>query len=476
MTDDDRLLSWAELVGRRYRLATLTLGLGISLHAVNFFIFSSLAPSVVEDIGGLSLLSWATTLYVVASIVSSAAGGIVRSRVGARKALTVSLWGFALGTAGIGLAPTMEWLLVARVIQGLGSGLLMANSHGLIRDLYPPKSWARLFATISSVWGVAALTGPLVGGIFAEFNDWRWGFYAMLPVCVIFQVLILRTVKNNEGSHATGGLAPVFRLSLIGAAALLVGATGKGQSDAVDLACAASAAALLILAISWERRSETPLFPRDMFRPTTILGGGVMFFFFVSAGTVATGVYGPYFLRMLHDTPPLVAGYTVTVQSLLWTSAAITLSGLIGTRARTAIVVGPLLTAVGCVGVTLFLPAGPFWLAIGSIAVLGFGIGTAWGHVAKRVFEAAGEADRDRVTAVVPTSQALGMAFGAAAVGVIADRVGLTGQPPIEVIATAARWTYLGLLPAVGLAILGAAINGLSTSASDRKAADHPAG
>ena len=200
-----------------------------------------------------------------------------------------------------------------------------------------------------------------------------------------------------------------------------------------------------------------------------------MFFFFISAGTVATGVYGPYFLRMLHGTPALVAGYTVTVQSILWTTAAIALSGLVGTRARTAIVVGPMLTALGSIGVTLFLPTGPFWLAIASIAVLGFGIGTAWGHVAKRVFEAAGEADRDRVTAVVPTSQALGMAFGAAAVGVIADRVGLAGEPGVAVIAEAARWTYLGLLPAVGLAILGAAINGLSTSAADRKAADQPA-
>ena len=67
------------------------------------------------------------------------------------------------------------------------------------------------------------------------------------------------------------------------------------------------------------------------------------------------------------------------------------------------------------------------------------------------------------------------MAFGAAAVGVIADRVGLAGEPGVAVIAEAACWTYLGLLPAVGLAILGAAINGLSTSASDRKAADQPA-
>lgn len=458
--EEDRLLTWGELLGPRHRVATVMIGLGILLNAVNFFVFSSLAPSVVREIGGLDLLPWATTLYVVCSIVSTAAGGLVRAWIGARRALTLSILGFAAGSAWIGLAPTMEWLLAARALQGLGSGLLIANSHSLIRDLFPPKSWARLFATVSGAWGIAALSGPLIGGIFAELSDWRWGFFAMVPVCAVFLALVLRTVEDREHDER-GGLAPVFRLGLIGLAALLVGATGKGAHHHEEIALAVAALAALATAILWERRSTTPIFPRDMFRPTTPLGAGVCFFFFVSLGTVATGVYGPYFLQNLHGVPPLVAGYTVTVQSIMWTTAAIVFSGLADGRARTAIVIGPVLTATGCAGTALFLPEGPLALAIASIGLLGFGIGLAWGHVAKRVFDAAGEADRDRVGSAMPTMQALGMAFGAAAVGVVGDRVGLSGVPETSVIEAAARWTFLALLPAVGIAVLGAAGNAL---------------
>ena len=456
----DRLLGWGELFGSDYRVATVMIALGILLNAINFFVFSSLAPSVVEDIGGLELLPWATTLYVVSSIVSSAAGGLVRAQIGARKALTLSILGFAAGSAAVGLAPTMPWLLAARVLQGLGSGLLVANSHGLIRDFYPPKSWARLFAAISGAWGIAALSGPMIGGIFAELEDWRWGFFAMVPVCAVFLALVLRTVSDHEHERKSG-FTPVLRLALIGLAALLVGATGKGALPQVEIALSLAAAAALVAAVIWERRSSTPIFPRDMFRPTTPLGAGACYFFFVSMGTIATGVYGPYFLQRLHDVPPLVAGYTVTIQSLSWTTAAILLSGLSLGRARVAIVLGPCITAVGCLGTALFLPQGPLPLAVASIALLGFGIGTAWGHVAKRVFDAAGDADRDRVSATMPTMQSLGMAFGAAAVGVVGDQVGLAGTPGPEVIEAAARWTYLALLPAVGLAILGALGNAL---------------
>lgn len=469
----DTPLSWAQLLGPDYLLPTVTLGLSIVLHAVNFFVFASLAPSVVADLGELERLHWATTLYVVASIVSSSAAGLVRARLGPRPALSGAILCFALGAAGVGLAADMTSVLVARTVQGLGSGLLMAGAHGLVRDLFPPASWARMFALISGVWGVAALTGPLIGGVFAALGEWRYGFLAMLPFCLILYLAVRRTVPRERVGTAGGTLAPVLRLSLIGAAALAIGASGhSGDGNSGDGRTAlivALAGLLLLAAIAWERRSALPLFPHGMFRPGTVLGGGVMFVFFISFGTSVTAIYAPYFLSALHGVPPLATGYVVTAQSMSWTVAALVVAGFVGARAALSTVVGPALSGAGVLGCALFVPTGPLPAAIGAIVLIGFGIGMTWSHVAKRIFDDAGEADRDRVTSVIPTTQALGIAFGSATAGIVADRAGLAGTPPPEVVAEAARLVYYALLPAIALAFVGAMRNAYGGRTTERR-------
>lgn len=460
---DEQAMGWREVFGPRYLLPTTALGLSTVLHAVNFFVFASLAPSVIADLGELERLHWATTLYVVASIVSSAAAGLVRARFGARRALFAAVIAFAVGAAGVGAAPSMTMVLAARTLQGFGSGLLLAGAHGMIRDLFPAASWARMFAIISAVWGIAALAGPLIGGIFAALGEWRWGFLAMLPFCLILFLAVARTVPVGTAGGATGGMAPVLRLTLIGGAALAIGAAG-GRDTAVTIAMVALAAALLLVAILWERRSAEPLFPHGMFRPSTVLGGGVGFVFFMSFGSSVTAIYAPYFLTRLHGVPALATGYVVTAQSMAWTVSALLVAGFVGARANLASASGPVVSFMGCLGAALFIPTGPLPAAIAAIVLFGFGIGMTWSHAAKRIFEDAGEAGRDRVTSVVPTTQALGVAFGSSVAGIVADRAGLGGTPPPEVVAEAARQVYLVLLPALVLAFAGAVRNAYGPS------------
>lgn len=455
MDRDNRPLGWGELLSPNYRFATLTLSLSVALHATNFFIFATLSPSVVADIGGLDILSWATTLFVVTSIISSSAGGILKAVLGARRSMLLAAVVFALGSAVTALAPTMEMVLIGRTIQGLGAGLLNAYSHGMVRDMFPAASWPRMFAVVSGGWGIAALAGPLIGGVFAEYDAWRWGFAMMVGAAGLFILMAMRTVPAGGGGEKVGSWSPVARLAILGASALSLGGAGKHTVPGGDIVLLAISAVLLATTIAWERRSDVPLFPRDTFRPTTVIGGGALFVFGVSLATATTAIYAPLLFRVIHDIPVLTTGFIVTAQSMCWTFAAIVFSGIGQSGGRAVCVIGPAITGIGMLCVSQFLPFGPLWAAIGAVGVIGFGIGLAWGHVGRFVLEAAGEAEKHRVASVMPTMQSIGVAFGAAGAGLIANFNGFAHDLTVDSARAVAHWVYLGMSPAVAFALLG---------------------
>ena len=451
----EKPLSWGELLSAQYRRSTLALVFAVALHATNFFVFATLAPSVAFDVGGLDLISWATTLFVVTSIISSASGGMIRAWLGIRRSLMLAATVFAAGSLMVALAWNMPGVLAGRTVQGLGAGLLMAYSHGMIRDLFPPATWARMFAVVSGGWGVAALSGPLLGGIFAEFDAWRSGFLLMVGAAGLFVVLVIRSLPPDGPDREPGSLGQVPRLALLGASALLLGSVGSTAAAGFELPLAGASLLCFAATVTLEIRSSDRLFPRDMFRPATVLGSGVLFVFGITFATVLTSVYGPLLFRMIHSIPVLATGFVVTTQSMAWTLAAIVFSGLARTGSRVASAAGPVITMGGVVLTGMFLPAGPLAGAVIGIAVTGFGIGLAWGHIGRILFEVVDETDRHRVGSVMPLTQSIGIMFGSSAAGVIANAAGFSDSLTTEAAGRVAEWLYLGVGPMCILAVIG---------------------
>ena len=156
-----RASDWQELFRPELAAFTIILNLGVGLHAIDVFVISSILPTVVGDIGGEAYYAWSTMLYMVASILGTAGGGILKAAIGARRGYALGGLIFLAGTALCGLSPSMPVLLAARVVQGLGGGLLLSQSLALVSELYPQALRTRILALISAIWGVAALIGPL---------------------------------------------------------------------------------------------------------------------------------------------------------------------------------------------------------------------------------------------------------------------------------------------------------------------------
>ncbi len=190
--------SWSRLYVGKYAGITLILNLGIGLHAVDIFIVATIMPSVVGDIGAAAFYAWTTTLYMVASIVGAASSAPIKAGLGLRRCYFLAALGFLAGSAICAVAPDMLVLLMGRVVKGLGGGLLIATNMMLVREVYPEDIRTPALSTMSAMWGIAAMLGPMIGGVFAEFGGWRGAFWFSVPIIILFSAMAWRRLPENE--------------------------------------------------------------------------------------------------------------------------------------------------------------------------------------------------------------------------------------------------------------------------------------
>lgn len=417
---------WRALFRDGRAVYTVALNLGIALHAVDVFVISTVMPAVVRDLGGVAYYAWATMLYMIASIMGAASGNTMRATLGARRGYSFAGLLFLAGTAGASAAPTMALLLAARFVQGLGGGLIVAQSMGLVRELYDESVRTRVLATISAMWGIAALLGPMLGGVFGEIGWWRGAFVSTLPLVALFVLLAWRTLPSAERAASVPHL-PIRRLLLLGGGVLFVGIGGTTGRLALELALLLLAGAMVYLAFRLDAEAEIPLFPARAISLNHRVGVAFAMFFLISMTHSAAGLFLPLILQVLHGVGPLGAGYYNAILALSWTAASFLTAGWKGRAEVAALAWGPGLAAAALGLVAAGLP----WMppaAIGlCMALTGLGIGASNLHLTAATLSSAPPGEEGRTASTIPTVRMLGVAFGSAVAGLLANIAGLAG-------------------------------------------------
>ena len=189
--------AWREL-GASGRALTLVVLLGaVLLYAMNALLAATVAPSAVRDFGGIAYITWPTAAFLASSIAAASAGGLLTSRIGARRAFILAALVFCLGALACAHAAGMAQLVAGRFVQGAGGGLLSSLTYILVRTQFPPDLWPRVFALISGTWGVAVLLGPLIGGAFANSGSWRGAFYFVAAAAGLLAALASRSLERD---------------------------------------------------------------------------------------------------------------------------------------------------------------------------------------------------------------------------------------------------------------------------------------
>jgi MFS family permease len=418
---------------------TVLLG-GVLLHSMNVLIVATVLPSIVQEVGGASMMSWPTTAFLASSILAATCTGLLTVAIGARNAFCAGALIFGVGALLCGHAASMGHFIAGRFVQGFGGGLLSAVAYILVRSAFPEPAWPRVLALISGAWSVSILVGPLAGGVFARHGDWRGVFIGVTALAVLLVAAAVRALPRARRERA-GALprVPGARVALICLAIITLSSTAVMDAPVVKAGLIALTLAALAGMLRLNRSAAQRLLPSDAFSLRSVTGVGMWSALLLTIAYSPLQIFVPLFLQRLHGFDPLAAGYAVAASSLGWTVAALAVAGVSNVWSRRMLVLGPTVMAIGLIGVGVLGAAGPIPALLLAIVMVGLGIGMCWAFVAQRVMGGAAREEATIAASAMPTVQQVGLALGGAGAGLVANMAGLSGGE-VGGIAQAAFW------------------------------------
>ncbi|MFC3939539.1 MFS transporter [Pseudomonas gingeri NCPPB 3146 = LMG 5327] len=252
------------------RSILIALMLAIFLGALDQTIVAVSIPAISAQFKDVGLLAWVISGYMVAMTVAVPIYGKLGDLYGRRKLMLFGMGLFTLASLFCGMAQSMEQLVIARIIQGIGAGGMISVSQAIIGDIIPPRERGRYQGYFSSMYAVASVAGPVLGGYMTEYLSWRWVFLINLPLGVGAWWVAHRTLVGLPVPQRK----PVIDylgtlLMIVGLTALLLGITQIGQghrwNDSDVLGLLATAVIALALFVLHERRTAEPLLPMHLF-------------------------------------------------------------------------------------------------------------------------------------------------------------------------------------------------------------------
>jgi EmrB/QacA subfamily drug resistance transporter len=354
------------------------------LSSLDQSIVGTAMPTIVGELDGVAHQGWVVTAYIMAIAIVMPLYGKFGDLWGRRWPFLVAIGLFTLASAGAGFSQSFGELVLWRGVQGLGGGGLMILSQAIIADIVPAKDRGKYMGPMGALFGIAAVIGPLLGGLFTEHADWRWCFWVNIPIGIAAFVTAWVTLKLP--SHRSGkkiDVAGIFFMVVATSGLVLatswVSWSGNSDYDWNDGALLALVAGTLVSIVAFilvELRASEPILPLRLFRNPTFTISTVIGFI-LGMGMFAALAFLPTFLQMSTGASVTQSGFLMlpmmvgVMLTAIGSGIAITKSG----RYKIYPVAGLAITAGGLMWLTRITGDMSMWLFGAMIFVLGAGMG-----------------------------------------------------------------------------------------------------
>ena len=424
----------APVPGRKFVTAALLLVM--VLVSMEMTITSTAMPTIIGELHGLEHYSWVASIYLLACTVTMPLYGRMADAFGRKRVVIAAIAIFCVASLLASFAQSMTQLIIFRGLQGLGAGGVMPVVLTILGDIFTLEERARIQGFFSAVWGTASLAGPALGALLVNTLGWRAVFWVNLPFGLLGLVMIAWKYHERREEHEMDlDLPGVLSLSLASIALLaLVSRLGPhGWSwPMIFILLAATVAALAYFA-RHERRVTHPILPTELVLRREV-GPAILGSCLFGAAFLSLDTYVPLFVQGGLGGDATAAAGVVTPVMLTWALSGMVAAPLLvrwGFRKTAAL--GTTLIVIGFTGLLICAATGaPRWLMTATLAITGFGFGTASMAFLISAQEAVTYTQRGTVTSAISFFRTMGGAVGIGLFGAMFNTLTLSQSRELE--------------------------------------------
>lgn len=319
---------------RRKVIIMLSIMSAMLFAALNQTIVGTSLPKIIADLGGIEYYSWVFTIFMLTSSITAILVGKLSDIYGRKPFILLGIGVFTAGSLLCGISGSILELILYRGVQGFGGGMIMSTAFTAVGDLFPPRERGRWQGIMSSVFGLASVFGPTLGGYIVDHFHWHWVFWIFLPFGLVAFAAIYFLFpsvqrKEKESIDYTGSL--LLTLTMV---PLLLSFTWAGNEydwvspEIIGLFTVTIVAFFLF--VLTEKRVSSPVLPLDMFKNKVFTVSNIIGFF-LGAGMFGSIMYMPFFIQGVMGTSATKSGFVMMPLTLAMVAGS-TISGQIITK------------------------------------------------------------------------------------------------------------------------------------------------